>query len=113
MISEVDVRDWNDKPVRTKDSTGTKYDHEKPPMALLDAEFLEGVAKVLGFGANKYAAHNWRNVLLLAGLLVLPIVTLVPSIRERMWTLSQAFLTATTWAVVLCSFLACSKHDRT
>lgn len=40
---------------------GTKYDGEKPPMALLDPEFLEGVASVLGFGANKYAAHNWRN----------------------------------------------------
>lgn len=42
-------------------TTGTKYDSEKPPMALLDNEFLEGVASVLGFGARKYAAHNWRN----------------------------------------------------
>mgnify|MGYP000116654486 CR=1 FL=1 len=40
---------------------GLKYDTEKPPMALLDPAFLEGVARVLGFGANKYAAHNWRN----------------------------------------------------
>lgn len=40
---------------------GTKYDGEKPPMALLDPEFLEGVASVLGFGARKYAAHNWRQ----------------------------------------------------
>ena len=40
---------------------GNKYDADKPPMALLDPEFLEGVASVLGFGANKYAAHNWRN----------------------------------------------------
>jgi hypothetical protein len=38
-----------------------KFDEDKPPMALLDSEFLEGVAKVMGFGAKKYAAHNWRN----------------------------------------------------
>lgn len=40
---------------------GTKYDNEKPRMDLLDADFLEGVAEVLTFGANKYAAHNWRK----------------------------------------------------
>ena len=40
---------------------GQKYDQAKPPMALLDPAFLEEVANVLGFGANKYAAHNWRN----------------------------------------------------
>lgn len=58
MISEVDIKDWRDTPVETK---GLKYDADKPPMALLDPPFLEGVASVLGFGANKYAAHNWRN----------------------------------------------------
>jgi hypothetical protein len=40
---------------------GTKYDGEKPRMDLLDAGFLEEVAKVLTFGAKKYAAHNWRG----------------------------------------------------
>lgn len=40
---------------------GLKYDSAKPPMELLDAEFLEGVANVLGFGAKKYAEHNWRR----------------------------------------------------
>lgn len=58
MISEVDIKDWDNKPVEQK---GLKYDQAKPPIALLDANFLEGVASVLGFGANKYAAHNWRN----------------------------------------------------
>ena len=41
--------------------TGLKYDSEKPRMDLLDSGFLEDVAKVLTFGANKYAAHNWRG----------------------------------------------------
>jgi len=30
-------------------------------MALLDHKALESIAKVLGFGAHKYAAHNWRQ----------------------------------------------------
>jgi len=42
-------------------TTGAKFDTEKPRMDLLDADFLEGVASVLTFGANKYAAHNWRG----------------------------------------------------
>lgn len=56
MISEVDIRDWNDKPVKE----GTKHDKEKPPMALIDPEYLEGTARVLGFGAGKYSPDNWR-----------------------------------------------------
>lgn len=40
---------------------GVKYDQDKPPMALLDPDFLEGVASVLGFGAKKYAANQWRG----------------------------------------------------
>lgn len=42
-------------------TSGQKYDQEKPPMALLDAEHLEDIASVLGFGARKYATDNWRN----------------------------------------------------
>lgn len=42
-------------------TVGTKFDKDKPRMDLLDADFLEGVAQVLTFGANKYAAHNWRQ----------------------------------------------------
>lgn len=41
--------------------SGTKYDQDKPRMDLLDADAMEGVAKVLTFGAQKYAAHNWRG----------------------------------------------------
>lgn len=59
MISEVDIRDM--KPNTWNPNAGNKFDTDKAPMALLDPSFLEGVASVLGFGANKYAAHNWRN----------------------------------------------------
>lgn len=41
--------------------SGSKYDNNKPSMALIDADFLLGLAKVLDFGKEKYAAHNWRG----------------------------------------------------
>jgi hypothetical protein len=39
---------------------GRKDDSEKPRMDLLDHTALVGLSEVLGFGARKYAAHNWR-----------------------------------------------------
>lgn len=41
-------------------SQGIKHDHEKPRMDLLPYKPLAEIAKVLGFGAKKYSAHNWR-----------------------------------------------------
>lgn len=38
---------------------GIKHDGGKPPFDLLDPSFLEGTARVLAFGANKYSAYNW------------------------------------------------------
>jgi len=40
---------------------GQKHDDGKPRMDLLDRHALEEIARVLGFGAQKYAAHNWRR----------------------------------------------------
>jgi hypothetical protein len=40
---------------------GTKFDQDKPRTDLLDPEFLLGVSQVLRFGAEKYAANNWRQ----------------------------------------------------
>lgn len=37
-----------------------KFDANKPRMDLLDAHAIEQLANVLGFGAQKYSAHNWR-----------------------------------------------------
>jgi hypothetical protein len=58
------IRQLNDSKLLASSDTwksGRKFDQNKPRMDLLDSEFLEGVANVLGFGANKYAAHNWRG----------------------------------------------------
>lgn len=40
---------------------GLKYDQEKSPLSLISRRWLTGVADVMGFGAKKYAAHNWRG----------------------------------------------------
>lgn len=40
---------------------GLKFDQDKPRMDLLDPLAIEQLALVLGFGAQKYAAHNWRK----------------------------------------------------
>lgn len=40
---------------------GIKHDSGKAGMSLLSRVALEETAKVLDFGKNKYAAHNWRN----------------------------------------------------
>lgn len=40
---------------------GMKFDQGKPMMDLVRPEFTEGVAAVLTFGAQKYAAHNWTQ----------------------------------------------------
>jgi len=38
-----------------------KFDQGKPPLGLIPPEALLEVAKVFGFGADKYGANNWRK----------------------------------------------------
>lgn len=40
---------------------GTKHDAGKAPITLVEPSYIEGTAAVLGFGAAKYAKHNWRK----------------------------------------------------
>ena len=37
-----------------------KFDEGKEPHDLIDKEIIIELAKVLGYGANKYEAHNWK-----------------------------------------------------
>jgi hypothetical protein len=37
-----------------------KFDDGKAPINLVDRELIIETAKVLGFGAKKYEAHNWK-----------------------------------------------------
>jgi len=41
--------------------TGAKFDQGKPQIGLISKIFVFGLARVLTFGAKKYAAHNWRK----------------------------------------------------
>lgn len=40
---------------------GVKHDADKPRMDLIDPFAEEQLARVLTFGAKKYAPHNWRG----------------------------------------------------
>lgn len=40
---------------------GSKFDGDKNRLELVDALAIEGIGRVLTFGAKKYAADNWRG----------------------------------------------------
>ena len=44
------------------DEGALKFDQDKARMELLPLPTLHEVAKVLTFGANKYAAHGWKGL---------------------------------------------------
>lgn len=54
-----------DKKAKMRDNNteiGKKYDNEKPRTDLLPPRALMEVAKVLGFGAEKYGPDNWKKL---------------------------------------------------
>ena len=59
MLNKHDIKDYTDS--NWPQPVAMKYDKEKPRLDLVDFEALEGLAQVLTFGAQKYAANNWRN----------------------------------------------------
>jgi len=42
-------------------SDAMKFDNGKPPIDLVSPELITEVAKVLGYGAEKYAPHDWKK----------------------------------------------------
>ena len=53
------------KPRDTQQCSGMKYDSDKDQWSLLRTgctRALQGVIRVLMFGAAKYAAHSWKTV---------------------------------------------------
>ena len=48
--------------LQSKPAQGVKYDHGKLQWSLLPFRALQEVVGVLGFGAKKYAADNWKIV---------------------------------------------------
>ena len=47
--------------VAAEKGSAIKFDQDKLPLNLLSTEALNQIAAVLKFGAQKYAAHNWRK----------------------------------------------------
>lgn len=58
MLNEHDINDYK---ADGAPQPAMKFDGSKPRLDLLDPDALEGLAKVLTFGAQKYAANNWRG----------------------------------------------------
>lgn len=46
--------------IDTRIKKAMKFDKGKPPIDLIDQEIILELAKVLGYGAEKYEAHNWK-----------------------------------------------------
>lgn len=44
-----------------EEDTGLRYNKGKPRMELIEAGFMEEVAKILTFGAEKYEIDNWKR----------------------------------------------------
>ena len=42
-------------------NTTMKWDSDKEPLAWIPAECMQGIAKVLAYGAAKYEKDNWRR----------------------------------------------------
>lgn len=41
---------------------GMKHDQDKPRYDLLPANAIDDLAKILTFGANKYATNSWQHI---------------------------------------------------
>lgn len=39
----------------------TKHDSVKNRLELIEPKFIEGIGKIVTFGAEKYSAHNWKK----------------------------------------------------
>lgn len=60
-----DYSNWASPIITGAQGTGMKYDSGKPRWSLMMRglpNFLEGISKVLTFGASKYAADSWKGV---------------------------------------------------
>ena len=88
-----------------------KYDDGKPRYELLPAGAIDNLAKVLTFGADKYAANSWRG--LENGLeryRLLYFVTHSLYKRVNSWTLNQVYHIQHMLCVVQRSLTSWSVH---
>lgn len=73
-VDNIDLKKWWESEAsrevnKLPAGVGQKHDTHKSRVDLLDPEWVEGIGNVLRFGAEKYAAHNWRSGIQISRLL--------------------------------------------
>ncbi|MBS4019586.1 MAG: hypothetical protein KGZ68_15285 [Dechloromonas sp.] len=89
--------------------SGVKFDQDKPRMDLLDAHAIEQLALVLSFGAQKYAAHNWRKGLSKSRLIAAALRHIFAYLRGEN-TDPESGLSHVAHAMCCCMFLLGLEH---
>ncbi len=90
---------------------GLKFDSDKPRMDLLDPYAIEQLALVLGFGAHKYAAHNWRKGIAVSRLIAAALRHLFALARGED-TDPETGLSHAAHAMCCCMFLIWTMRER-
>lgn len=88
---------------------GLKFDDQKPRMDLLDSYAIEQLARVLTFGAQKYASHNWRKGISKGRLLAAALRHLFAYLRGEDHDLESG-LSHVAHAMCCCMFLLGLEH---
>lgn len=96
-------------PPSSKQVGGVKFDTDKPRMDLLDAYAIEQLSLVLGFGAIKYDAHNWRKGLSKSRLIAAALRHLFAYLRGEDKD-SESGLSHVAHAMCCCMFLLGLEH---
>jgi hypothetical protein len=63
-LTPKDDMEWDNKVqawITKAREAGKKYDQGKPMVDLIVPEFIEGLAKVMTMGAEKYGIENWKK----------------------------------------------------
>lgn len=58
---QTDAKQKRGNDISEQDSGFIKHDNGKNRLELIEPEFIEGIGKIVTFGAAKYQPHNWKK----------------------------------------------------